>query len=187
MVAAAVVVIVIVTVAIVLGRDQSDETADGPARATEVAALAEVDVPDTAPDGSDSAGNAISYGAANLVDGDATTAWRTSGDAGGGEIVLTLPAAQTITSVGIVNGYAKVDEASGDDRYEQNRRILAATWIFDDGTEASYQLRETTDPQTFTLDEPVETTTIHIRIDEVSDPGGRDYTAISELNLIGDP
>lgn len=62
--------------------------------------------------------------------------------------------------------------------------VLAATWIFDDGTEASHRLEETTDPQVFTLDEPVETSIVRLRLDEVSNPGGRDFTAISELSLI---
>lgn len=186
-VAAAAVIVVAMIVVIAVGQSGPDEPAAGeqPVTATELAAGAEVEVPGTAPDGVDSGGNAVTYAAANLVDGDPETAWRVEGDASGEEIVLTLPAARTVTEVGIVNGYAKVDEESGDRRYGQNRRVLAATWLFDDGTEATYELEETVEAQTFTLDNPVETATVRVRIDEVSDPGGRDFTAISELSIAG--
>ncbi len=182
--AAAAIVVVMIVVILVGRRPAGDDTGDA-APPAEVAAQADVDVPGTAPEGVDSAGNTIGYAAANLVDGDPSTAWRVEGDAEDEEIVLTLPSARTITEVGMVNGYAKVDEESGDRRYGQNRRVLAATWIFDNGTEASFELEETVELQVFTLDAPVETTTVRIRLDEVSGPGGRDFTAIGELSLVG--
>ncbi|WP_053203223.1 discoidin domain-containing protein [Jiangella muralis] len=184
--AAALIVVAMITVALIAQDPSGDDDAGGEAAAAgEVAATAEVEVPGTAPDGVDSTGATVGYSAAQLVDGDPSTAWRVEGDAEGDEIVLTLPDARTITAVGIVNGYAKVDEESGDRRYGQNRRVLAATWVFDDGTEATFELEETVEPQVFTLDAPVETTTVRIRLDEVSGPGGRDFTAISELSLTG--
>ncbi|WP_198664525.1 discoidin domain-containing protein [Jiangella endophytica] len=182
--AAALIVVVMIAVALIT-QDPADAGDDETAAAGEVAAQAEVEVPGTAPDGKDSAGEDVSYTAGHLVDGDPSTAWRVEGDAEGEEIVLTLPETRTVTEVGIVNGYAKVDDDSGDRRYGQNRRVLAATWIFDDGTEASFELEETVEPQAFTLESPVETTTVRVRLDEVSDPGGRDFTAISELSLLG--
>ncbi|WP_162605983.1 discoidin domain-containing protein, partial [Jiangella aurantiaca] len=182
-VAAAILILMIVV--ILIAKDPADDGSGESPPAAELAAQADVEVPGTAPDGVDSAGNTVGYGAANLVDGDPSTAWRVEGDASGKEVVLTLPAARTITEVGIVNGYAKVDDASGDRRYGENRRVLAVTWIFDDGTEASYALEETVEPQVFALDAPVETTTVRVRLDEVSDPGGRDFTAIGELSLTG--
>lgn len=183
---AALIVVAMIAVALITQDPEGGAIDDaGAAPAAEVAAQAEVEVPGTAPDGKDSAGNDVGYGAAHLVDGDPSTAWRVEGDAEGEEIVLTLPEARTITEVGIVNGYAKVDDDSGDRRYGQNRRVLAATWIFDDGTEVSHELEETVEAQRFTLDTPVETTTVRIRLDEVSDAGGRDFTAIGELSLLG--
>lgn len=181
---AALIVVTLIGVALAT-QDPAGSDGDEPAAATEVAAQAEVDVPGTAPDGKDSAGNDVSYSAAHLVDGDPSTAWRVEGDAEGEEIVLALPAARTVTEVGIVNGYAKVDDDSGDRRYDQNRRVLAVTWIFDDGTEFSRELEETAEPQVFALDAPVETTTVRVRLDDVSDPGGRDFTAVGELSLLG--
>lgn len=181
---AALIVVAMITVALIAQNPSGDDDGEA-AAAGEVAANAEVEVPGTAPDGVDSAGATVGYSAAHLVDGDPSTAWRVEGDAEGEEIVLTLPEARTVTEVGIVNGYAKVDEESGDRRYGQNRRVLAATWVFDDGTEASFELEETVEPQVFTLDAPVETTTVRLRLDEVSRPGGRDFTAISELSLTG--
>jgi hypothetical protein len=152
--------------------------------ATEVAADAEVAVPDTAPDGQDAEGNAVSYAPANLLDGDPSSTWRMPGDAAGDEITLSWAEPVTITGVGMVNGYAKVDEATGDERYGQNRRVLGVTWVFDDGTEFSKTLEETEDMQSFQLDAPVETSSVTIRIDDTSDPGGRDFTAVSELSFL---
>ncbi|WP_162605367.1 discoidin domain-containing protein [Jiangella ureilytica] len=186
-VAAAAVILVVMIVVIAAGGQgpaDDDPAGSGQARA-ELAAQADLEVPGTAPDGVDSSGNEVGYAAANLVDGDPSTAWRVEGDASDEEIVLTLPSARTVTEVGIVNGYAKIDDDSGDRRYGQNRRVLAVTWIFDDGTEASFDLEETPELQTFTLDAPVETTTVRVRLDEVSDPGGRDFTAVGELSLLG--
>lgn len=185
-VAAAVILVVMIVVIAAGGQGPADDDAAGSGRApAEVATQADVEVPGTAPDGVDSSGDEVSYAAANLVDGDPSTAWRVEGDATDEEIVLTLPSARTISEVGIVNGYAKVDDDSGDRRYGQNRRVLAVTWIFDDGTEASFELEETPELQTFTLDAPAETTTVRVRLDEVSDPGGRDFTAVGELSLLG--
>lgn len=190
--AAAAVVVVILIVVILLSGDE-EPAADGSTGAvddsattqpTEIASDANVDVPGTAPDGNDAAGNTVSYAAANLNDGDPSTTWRMAGDATGEEIDISWSTPVTITEVGLINGYAKVDEVTGDERYGQNRRVLAATWIFADGTEVSRTLEETTAMQTFALDSPVKAASVRIRIDETSTPGGRDFTAISELSFL---
>lgn len=185
-----VVVVALVIVVAVTNLGDGDGSAENSAGAgggsdpTEAAADAEVVVPDTAADGLDAEGNTVSYAPAHLVDGDLSSTWRMQGDAAGDEITLAWEEPVTITGVGMVNGYAKVDEATGDERYGQNRRVLAVTWVFDDGTMFSMMLEETEDMQSFQLDSPVETSGVTIRIDDTSDPGGRDFTAVSELSIL---
>jgi hypothetical protein len=189
-VAAVLVLLATVVAASVVGGD-ADAGDGGQAPAaqdaggTELAAEAVIEVPGTARDSSDNAGNPVSYSATNLVDGDPTTAWRMNGDASGTELILTWPDPRTITDVGLINGYAKLDAIGDDDRYGQNRRVLEVTWVFDDGTQVIQQLAEVQDMQRLTLDAPVTTSSVRLRLDDVSRPGGRDYTALSELTVSG--
>ena len=88
----------------------------------------------------------------------------------------------------MINGYAKTaQDAQGRelDWYHGNRRVLSVEWVFDDGTTVVQDLDDTTDLQSVDVD--VTTTTITVRLLEVSAPGNgpaaRDYTAISELSL----
>ena len=77
-----------------------------------------------------------------MRDGNPTTAWRTAGDGTGAVITITLPEPTVVTRVGLVNGYAK--QVAGVDWYPNNRRILAVTWGFDNGTHARADLRRAT-------------------------------------------
>ena len=58
-----------------------------------------------------------------------------------------LAAPTTLTSVGLVNGYAKTAQDGGTsfDWYAGNRRVLAVEWVFDDGTVVRQDLDETRD------------------------------------------
>ena len=156
----------------------------------ELAALASVTVPDTAPPNQDVSGNPVTYAGANMLDGVAETCWRMAGDGTGGEIVVTLPAETRLGSVGIVNGYAKAaQDAKGRelDWYHGNRRVLSVEWSFDDGTSIVQSLDDSTELQSLAVD--VTTQVIRIRLAEVSPPGtgraARDYTAISDLSVVG--
>jgi hypothetical protein len=60
----------------------------------------------TAAGSKDAAGTPTSYAAGRAVDGQADTAWRCDGDGVGQSIQLDLAGPSTITSVGIVPGYA---------------------------------------------------------------------------------
>ncbi|HEY9412105.1 MAG TPA: zinc-ribbon domain-containing protein [Jiangellaceae bacterium] len=182
-VAAAAVVIAAVVTTSVVGGDE-EPAASGP-REIDLAVDANVVVPAVAPDGADNAGNPVNYRAANLTDGDPTTAWRMPGRGTGEDVVLSWPQAHTVTEVGLVNGYAKTDDVGDDDRYRQNRRVLEVTWSFDDGTEVTQELAETPEPQMLTLDEPVSTFAVKIHIERVSRSGGRDFTALGEVAIIG--
>jgi hypothetical protein len=135
----------------------------------------------------------VRYEGRNMLDGVAQTCWRMPGDGTGSEIALQLPGPTTISSVGLVNGYAKIArDASGRrlDWYHGNRRLLRIEWVFDDGTTVRQSLDDTRRMQSVDVD-PVTTQTVRLRLVEVSRPGSgpaaRDNTAISDVSLIGAP
>ncbi len=147
-------------------------------------------VPATAPPNQDTSGNLVNYEARNMFDGVPETCWRMPGDGSGDVITLQLPEPTTVTSVGLINGYAKTARDGGAtlNWYTGNRRITAVDWTFDDGTTVSQDLQETRAVQSIEVD-PVETSSIELRLVEVSAPGtgpsARNYTAISDIALIG--
>lgn len=155
----------------------------GPTTALEPADIA---VPDTASASTDEDGNRVTFKAANMLDGDPRTSWRMSGDGTGSVITLTFDDPVTVAEVGLINGYAKTDPPH--DWYAGNRRITLVVWAFDDGTEVTQELGDAQTVQTVPVG-GVETTSIELRILEVTAPGegpdGRDYTAISEIELAG--
>jgi hypothetical protein len=152
----------------------------------DVARQAFASVPGQAPDGTDASGRPVSYAATNLLDGDPTTCWRVAGDASGSVLTFQLPATRQVTSVGLINGYAKVDPATGDDRYAQERRITRVTWVFPGGTQITQRL--TDDTRTLqSIDVPATEATgvVALRIDHTVRPGKAafDYTAISTVDI----
>ena len=160
-----------------------------PSEPGDVTSTATVAVPDTAPPGQDTEGKPVTYDGDNMLDGVPETTWRMAGDGTGQEITITLPQETTLSSVGLINGYAKnaVGPKGGAvDWYHGNRRIDSVEWVFDDGSTVSQDLGDTTDVQSVDVD--VTTTTITLRLVAVSEPGtgpaSRDYTAISDLSLI---
>jgi hypothetical protein len=85
----------------------------------------------------DDAGNPVYYVPEQMFDGKMSTAWRCNGSGIGQVVTFEFPTGTTIVEVGLVNGYAKVDPASGAERYGEYRRITKATWTFANG--ASFQ------------------------------------------------
>ncbi|WP_243060300.1 zinc ribbon domain-containing protein [Nocardioides sp. SR21] len=169
---------------------ESSPTTDPVSEPGELASRSEVEVPATDPPGQDVSGNPVSFEGANLLDGAAETCWRMPGDGTGEEIVVTLPAETRLRSVGMINGYAKTaQDPQGRelDWYHGNRRILSAEWVFDDGSTLVQNFDD--DPAMQSVDVDVTTTTITIRLLDVSPPGngpaGRNYTAVSELSFVG--
>jgi len=149
-----------------------------------VTADASVTVPATAAPGRTVDGAPVDYEAGNMLDGVPETAWRMPGDGTGAEVAITLAEQSRLTSVGLINGYAKKD--AGRDWYHGNRRIQQVEWVFDDGTTVPQTLGDTTGVQSIDVD--VTTTTITLRLVAVSAPGtgrdARDFTAISDLLLV---
>lgn len=180
----------------------SSVTGDGPgaadpqgATASNVASEATARVRRTAPDGVDVDGvTPTTYAAANLLDGDAQTAWRAAGDASGLPIRVRLAQPTTLTGVGLINGYAKQStdpQGRVFDSYTANRRVTEVEWVFPDGTSVRQTLADgTREPQLLDID-PVTTDRLVLRIVGVTAPGegtsGRDYTALSEIALLGTP
>lgn len=161
------------------------------AKPADVASQATAVVPTTAAPGTDFDGNVVRYDARNMLDGVPATCWRMPGDGSGETITIDLARKTEVTSVGLINGYAKTaTDASGSplDWYTGNRRILSVEWAFDDGSVVSQQLTETRRLQRVDI-EPVTTSTVQLRLVTVTTPGEgpsrRDYTAISELALVG--
>lgn len=144
-------------------------------------------VPRQAPDSVDGSGATTSYGPGHLTDADPTTCWRVKGDGAGLTIALALPAPSTLTQVGLINGYAKSDRATGADRYAQERRITRVTWLFSGGQQTQDLADGTRTAQLLTLPGPVATDLLELRIDATTGPGDAalDFTAISGVTVIG--
>lgn len=140
----------------------------------------------TAPPTTDFDGALVAYEAGQMGDADPATTWRTAGAADGQEIRVTLPQESVVTRVGMINGYAK--KVAGVDWYPNNRRILSVTWAFDDGSWVEQRFAERPRMQRMAVP-PVQTSTVIITINAVTPPGsgdlGRDYTAVSEVSIIG--
>ncbi|MBD3927029.1 hypothetical protein IEZ26_20580 [Nocardioides cavernae] len=166
--------------------DDGGETPTGVGKALDLARGATFEVPGTAPPTTDFDGNLVAYEASQMGDGNPATAWRTAGDATGETITVTLTEPGVVTRVGLVNGYAK--QVAGVDWYPNNRRIVAVSWGFDDGSSIEQTFAEQPAMQRLKVP-PVETATVTITITAVTPPGlgslGRDYTAISEVSVTG--
>ena len=169
--------------------DASSEAPEAPrgvGKRLDLAEGASFAVPGTAPPTTDLDGNLVAYEASQMGDGNPATTWRIAGDATGQQVVVTLAEPGVVNRVGLVNGYAK--QVAGVDWYPNNRRILAVTWRFDDGTEVEQTFAERAAMQLLKVP-PVETSSVTITLTSVTPPGsgslGRDYTAISEVSIIG--
>lgn len=133
----------------------------------------------------DAGGNVISYEPDLMFDGNPSTAWRCDGSGVGQTITVALPEGSRIAELGIVNGYAKTDPVSHEDRYQQYRRITKVTWVLPNGKLLAQRL----DPNTREIQRirPPMTAgnNVTLRIDSVTDPGTRDAVFISELVVAG--
>lgn len=114
-------------------------SADGPTAAEPAASPSVVEARtscESAPS-QDSSGQPVSYGVANLSDGDPRTAWRCDGTGVGQYIEFRFAGPSRLHRIGIIPGYAKIDPADGTDRYVQNRRVSSVRYEFDGGSVAA--------------------------------------------------
>jgi hypothetical protein len=146
-----------------------------------------VTVPATAATGEDDAQRPVSYTQMNLFDGDPSTCWRMDGDGTGRTITIDLGAPTTVTAVGLIPGYAKRDPTTGVDRFSQNRRVVTVSWAADDGATTTQALADSPTMQTVSTASSMPSATRYLRltIGGVTSDGGRDYTAISEIEVTG--
>jgi hypothetical protein len=173
------------------GGDRSGGTSGAGGEPVDLARGATALVPAEAPPNQDVEGNLVRYEARQMLDGVPSTCWRMPGDGTGEVLVFRLEKPTALSEVGLINGYAKTAQDGGRtfDWYAGNRRVLAVEWTFDDGTTVTQELTETRDLQTVEVD--TTTQSVEMRLVEVSPPGagpsGRDYTAVSEVSLVGVP
>lgn len=165
----------------------SSSTTSAPGPSSTWTSQASAFAPVTSPDSVDGAGNPTSYTAANMLDGDPTTAWRMDGDGSGQTLQFDLGAAVPISRLGLVNGYAKVDPTSGVDRYTQGRRITTVTWSVGGQTFTMNLADGNRRMQAITFP-PVTASRVYLTIDAVTAPGepAFNYTAISDIRIAND-
>lgn len=143
----------------------------------------------TAPPGTSLDGSRVEYGAENLVDGDTSTTWRVEGDGTGEVLTFSFGEEVAVTTVGLVNGYDKVDtdpDGGEVDWYVRNRHVTQVRWTFDDGRVLEQDLSDDRAMQTVTIP-AARTSTVQLEIVAVSGHGGADRTPISEVELDGAP
>jgi hypothetical protein len=161
----------------------ADDTAEASGPVDELA-VADVDATSTAPPGEEADGSQVSYAPAQVLDGERNTAWRTPGDGTGVVLTLDLGEDREVTRVGLLPGYAKTDPTDGSNRFYENRRVTSVVWRFDDGTEVPQSL--TQDAEVQGQDVPATTTRyVEVEITGVTAPGIRDFTPISEIDVVG--
>jgi hypothetical protein len=153
-------------------------------------AVAQAQATCTAPDSTDSRGNRISFDPLLTIDEVPETAWRCEGAAINEALLLTLVAPSDVTIVGALPGYAGADPFNGTDRFEQNRRVLQARWacLATDGSETAtvdQTFADRRDAQYMTVEGFADCAQVLFEILESSRSGGRDYTAVSEIELLG--
>ncbi len=142
-----------------------------------------------APQSIDGAGQPVDYMPEQMSDGRMDTAWRCNGDGVGQVVTFSFPAGTTITEVGLVNGYAKVDPATGVKRYGEFRRITKVTWTFANGTSFQQSLNDGVKTVQKLSVPPLSSDRVTLTIDSSTEPGwtarGRDAVLISEVGFGG--
>lgn len=137
----------------------------------------------SAPAGIDASGQTVTYEVGNLADGQHETAWRVPGNGVGTTLRAEWDTPVSLTSIGLVPGYAKVDPTDGSDRFWENRRVLAVRYHFDNGTVVDASFTESPELQPTTVQ--VITRTVTVEITRTTPSPERNYTAISELAFAG--
>lgn len=130
------------------------------------------------------------YSGAMAVDRVTYTGWGMKGDATGERITFAWDRPVTISDIGLINGYKKVDNDNGEDRYWQNRRVTSVRWSFSDGTSRIQPLTDGVKaPQMDTLDTPVKVSSVTMEIAGTTQPGTYKHndTVVSEIYIKGTP
>ena len=141
----------------------------------------------------DASGQMISYEPENAVDGKQDTAWRVDGDGNGQSITLDYAQPVTVSRVGVIPGYDKIDSSDGTDRFYQLRSVRRAEISFSDGSSIEANFERDRAMQFFDVPN-AKTTFVRITILDTYSPGDNpngttdpplDSTAISEIQVQG--
>jgi hypothetical protein len=143
--------------------------------------------------GQDAAGRPVTYDPALAVDGNVETAWRCDGDGAHDRLTLDLGRSVSVSSIGIIPGYAKTDPTDGTDRYRQGRRLSEVTYTMDDGHTVDHKLDPATGNRVLQVQDAGATETRRVIVTIVSSVPGEDVdgkaavdaVAISELAVRG--
>lgn len=137
----------------------------------------------TAPSSTDAAGNVVTYLPGNVIDGIVQTAWRTPGNGRGESLTLLFDTPIQIVRIGLIPGYAKTDPETGVNRFEQNRIITQVRYVMPGSPSVTQTFRPAPVPQFVRVG--ATTSRITVEILGTTEPGGLDYTAISEIYVYG--
>jgi serine/threonine-protein kinase len=139
----------------------------------------------TAPAATDAAGNVVTYLPGNVIDGDVQTAWRVAGDGRGERVTLLFDGPVDIARVGLIPGYAKFDPETGENRFVQDRIIKEVRYLIPGLPPTVQRFKPKPFPQFVRLS--ATTSRLTVEILDTTEPGGLDYTAISEIYVYGYP
>lgn len=144
---------------------------------------AAVTATNTAKETRNTCGDRLSFEPEHVQDSDLTTAWRVKGNGVGESITLALPWPIRLKQAGLLPGYAAVDACSGTDRFTQQRRVTKVRWEFDGGVVIEQEFEDVPQLQTIPVD--VITSTVRVTILATTKKAPTDFTAISEIQLLG--
>jgi serine/threonine protein kinase len=139
----------------------------------------------TAPPGVDACGDEVPFEVNRVIDGDATTAWRTPGNGVGEEITVVFNEPVRIVRIGLIPGYNKIDPCDQSNRFAENRVISRVEYTFPSSEPVTQRFAPNPSFQYVELD--VETTQFTVVIRETEAQGPRDFTVISEIEVYGTP
>lgn len=150
---------------------------------------AEAAVSCQAPPATDDAGNKVSYAPTQMYDGDPGTAWRCNGNGEGQTVIFSFEEEVSLTEVSLVNGYTKVDPASGNNRYGEYRRVTEVRWTFPDGSAYTQKLSDDVEePQALEIP-ATKADEVTLTILQTTSPGSkaktRNAVLISEVTFTG--
>jgi hypothetical protein len=141
----------------------------------------------------DSRNNPVSYEPWRAADGKTDTAWRCDGDSSGQSITLSFGREVTITQIGLLPGYAKVDPYNGINRFPEMRRVRSAQFdCIGDGESVrgsvTHLFRDAAQIQNVATPGLTACSAIRVIVVATLPPGGtNDYTPISEIVVLGIP
>jgi hypothetical protein len=145
-----------------------------------------------APDGAEADGTPVPFPPSNVLDGVPTTAWRCAASAIGERLLLDFGRPVSLSGVGLIGGYPKIDPVSHADRFLENFRVRSVRWTFDDGSSWVQNLADARDMQM--LDVQAVTTRALLEIVDVYDstyPIGdarrREFVPIADVAFMGTP